>query len=525
MQQTVQQTVEQTVQEAMVQYEEDEEEISNEEEQMSQKTDDAVTTEAPEENVVSRQALELLQPGGGGAETSADNIMANITSALVKVDHGPEMNKPVADFVNDLLEKGEPETKLSGLEKQYLTPGNCQNLGAVRVNPEIWSVLPPGAQHADKYMQLRQLRLSKALTALAVAMDGVRTAASLVPILNTVFSQLTDVFSLVNAVHRAENQERREKIRPSLNMNYRHLCSPTVPVTTQFFGDKLEELVKQQSDVNKIKHQVAGTNKLYSGQRGGRAPRGRVEKPWPVVRNTRGGFQGSQHGGFQGSQRGGFQGSQRGRGQGRGRGRGRGLYKVISTQAGRLRFFVDEWCKLTTDPYVLDLVQHAHLKFCEGFEPKQLKNVQPYQMTQEVIIVDNELEKLIQKGVITRVREEREVYLSNIFLRPKKNGTFRLILNLKGLNEEIEYQKFKMETLESIVKLVRPNCFMASLDLSDAYYTVPVAPEHQKKCVFLRLISMVCGAFMHTPVYQMCSHQHHETSLNYLRLHLHTYGC
>ena len=433
----MQQTVEQTVQDAMAQYEEDEEEISNEEEQMSQKTDDAVTTdepeEAPEENVVSRQALELLQPGGGSAEMSADNIMANITSALVKADHGPELSKPLADFVNDLLEKGEPETKLSGLEKQYLSPGNCQNLGAVRVNPEIWSVLPPGAQHADKYMQPRQLRLSKALTTLAVAMDGVRTAASLVPSLNTVFSQLTDVFSLVNAVHRAENQERREKIRPSLNMNYRHLCSPTVPVTTQLFGDKLEELVKQQSDVNKIK--VAGTNKLYSGQRGGRAPRGRVEKPWPVVRNTRGGFKGSQ--------RGGFQGSQRGRGQGRGRGHSRGLYKVISTQAGRLRFFVDEWCKPTTDPYVLDLVQHAHLKFCEGFEPKQFKNVQPYQMTQEeVIIVDNELEKLIQKGVITRVREEREVYLSNVFLRPKKNGTFRLILNLKGLNEEIEYQKF-----------------------------------------------------------------------------------
>ena len=41
-----------------------------------------------------------------------------------------------------------------------------------------------------------------------------------------------------------------------------------------------------------------------------------------------------------------------------------------------------------------------------------------------------------------------------------------------------------METLESIVKLVRPNCFMASLDLSDANYTVPVAPDHQKFLCF-----------------------------------------
>ncbi len=67
----------------------------------------------------------------------------------------------------------------------------------------------------------------------------------------------------------------------------------------------------------------------------------------------------------------------------------------------------------------------------------------------------------------------------NIFLRPKKNGKFRLILNLKDLNQDIEYKKFKMETLECIIKMMRPNCFMASLDLSDAYYTVPVAEEDQ----------------------------------------------
>ena len=118
----------------------------------------------------------------------------------------------VADFINELLAKGEPEIKLSGFEKQYLTPGNCPNLGAVRVNPEIWRVLPPGAQQADKYRQPHQLRLSKALTALSVAMDGVRMAASLVPSLNTVFSKLINVFSLVNAVNRAENRRGERKL-------------------------------------------------------------------------------------------------------------------------------------------------------------------------------------------------------------------------------------------------------------------------------------------------------------------------
>ena len=42
-----------------------------------------------------------------------------------------------------------------------------------------------------------------------------------------------------------------------------------------------------------------------------------------------------------------------------------------------------------------------------------------------------------------------------------------------------------METLHSIIQLIRPNCYSCSIDLKDAYYSVPVALEHQK---FLRFI-------------------------------------
>ncbi len=68
-------------------------------------------------------------------------------------------------------------------------------------------------------------------------------------------------------------------------------------------------------------------------------------------------------------------------------------------------------------------------------------------------------------------------FVSNIFIREKKDGKFRVILNLSNLNPSIEYHKFKLETLESIVNLIRPGCFMASIDLKDAYYSVPVAME------------------------------------------------
>ena len=36
-----------------------------------------------------------------------------------------------------------------------------------------------------------------------------------------------------------------------------------------------------------------------------------------------------------------------------------------------------------------------------------------------------------------------------------------------------------MDTLDSVVKMTKPGCYMASIDLKDAYYTLPVHPDHQ----------------------------------------------
>ena len=141
---------------------------------------------------------------------------------------------------------------------------------------------------------------------------------------------------------------------------------------------------------------------------------------------------------------------------------------------------MQDWRKLTTDNFILDIVAHAHLKFTEGVLPPKNINLKPYKMSQfEMEVVNDEIVKLLKKGVVEEVEESEDLHLSNIFLRPKPIG-HRMILNLKSINEFIEYHKFKMETLVSIIKLMREGCFMCSLDLSDAYYSVNVAVEHRK---------------------------------------------
>ena len=65
-------------------------------------------------------------------------------------------------------------------------------------------------------------------------------------------------------------------------------------------------------------------------------------------------------------------------------------------------------------------------------------------------------------------------FISTISIRPKKDGTYRLILNLKNLNDHVEYHHFNMDTLQSAIRLMKQNCYMASVDLWDAYYSVPI---------------------------------------------------
>ena len=127
-------------------------------------------------------------------------------------------------------------------------------------------------------------------------------------------------------------------------------------------------------------------------------------------------------------------------------------------------------------------MQHYKIEFTQLPEqesvPKEI-NFTP----QEQIIIEEEISKLLRKGVITEASHCRGEFISSIFIRPKKDGGHRLILNLKQLNAYVKYHHFKMDTLQSAIRLMKPNCYMASVDLRDAYYSIPINEEHQK---FLR---------------------------------------
>ena len=42
------------------------------------------------------------------------------------------------------------------------------------------------------------------------------------------------------------------------------------------------------------------------------------------------------------------------------------------------------------------------------------------------------------------------------------------------------YINFKMETIKSALNLETPNCYMAKIEIKDAYYSIPILTEHQQ---------------------------------------------
>lgn len=55
----------------------------------------------------------------------------------------------------------------------------------------------------------------------------------------------------------------------------------------------------------------------------------------------------------------------------------------------------------------------------------------------EISAFNAEIQKLLNKRVIVESEYENKQFISPIFLRPKKDGKYRLICNLKYLNQYI----------------------------------------------------------------------------------------
>lgn len=148
-------------------------------------------------------------------------------------------------------------------------------------------------------------------------------------------------------------------------------------------------------------------------------------------------------------------------------------------KAGNIAKYYSLWESLTHDNFILNIVREG-LKIDFFDMPKRHNPHQSHMSLSECNAVDKEIQMLLSKHVIVECNHKPGEFISPIFTRPKKDGSLRMILNLKKLNSHVNYNHFKMESLENVLNIIQPYTWMASVDLKDAFYTVPVHPSHQK---------------------------------------------
>ena len=147
--------------------------------------------------------------------------------------------------------------------------------------------------------------------------------------------------------------------------------------------------------------------------------------------------------------------------------------------AGNTANCVSEWQTITSDPEILDYVQHCHIEFIDDPSKYSIYGHRNFDSQQQSLIT-TEVCKLLQFGVIASSVHEVGECISPIFVIPKPDGSHRLIFNFKHCNQAVLYRHFKTDTLNAVISLITAGAYMASIDPQHAYYSIPISSEHRK---------------------------------------------
>ena len=78
--------------------------------------------------------------------------------------------------------------------------------------------------------------------------------------------------------------------------------------------------------------------------------------------------------------------------------------------------------------------------------------------------------RVLERGIVESSPPGNQGFFSNVFPILKKDGTARVILNLKDLNPHVEHIHFNLDTLKDVMPLISPNCFFMSVVFIDAFF-------------------------------------------------------
>ena len=189
-----------------------------------------------------------------------NSTLAGIASNLkLGQKKAPAVNAQFAGILKEVMRVKLDDDVLTETKNRYTRPENCECLEPTQVNYLIWDKLKPDTRSSDLKLQRVQANLLKGI----IPVVGV--VEQLVKVQEKISEELLDIPSLIRtatdpvAFLGAANLQRRDNIKQELNADYKHLCSPTVPLTGFLFGDDpdLSRQLKDLAEATKVSKKIS----------------------------------------------------------------------------------------------------------------------------------------------------------------------------------------------------------------------------------------------------------------------------
>ncbi|KAL7304625.1 hypothetical protein TKK_0002874 [Trichogramma kaykai] len=341
---------------------------------------------------------------------------------------GESIKESIAAQWQKIVQTGLAKDAKLELLKKYPIPSNCPTLCHPELNDEFKAILGPGLKK-DYYQTVTQYQLGVSIGILGTAMtEVIRTQTA--KAMTGIFEPIKDACRLLTDMHYGISRTRRSFVEPSLNLKNKNIAKES-PIDRRLYGGNFSALLKTAKDTEQ-------TSKGMSKK---------ASLPAQKDNNKQDGYTHIQK-----------------------------KYKS-STSLNRY------------GPPRKN--QSGSSSRCEGFKIPFPKIPHQSQIPREEKLSAEELaeyqkviKKLLDKGVIPLSKHENSDFISSYFLRKKLSGENRFIFNLKKLNAFIEIHHFKMETLKDVIRIVSKNDYMASIDLQDAFYLIPIHKKYKKYLKF-----------------------------------------
>ena len=162
---------------------------------------------------------------------------------------------------------------------------------------------------------------------------------------------------------------------------------------------------------------------------------------------------------------------------------------------GRLRFFWKQWQKLGAPktvirwfrrgyplPFKREGGQTPSVSLSPSCPPGLVTSYAPG--SEKLAALQAKVQELLNKQVIAEVPEGCPAFHNRVFLRPKRTGGWRLILDVSQLNSFLHWDTFKMDHIAVIRVAAEKGMWATSVDFSDAYHHIPIRAAHYKFLCF-----------------------------------------